>query len=436
MEVFHEDILETFLFSLIVCFGILQIIGGRRGWRGLCIYGRRMYPQVNNAIGAACLIFGYAWYFTNPDHMNTRNIEGFMSILCMALGAVAAFSANVILSSLAGWISRRYRKRKWNRAARGGKGRLQERSLAKVSATYYFPSAEMAEGPLFVRRLVVTDQEGLTEELLDLLLRGAGKKEVAVLEPDYDVLLGVNGGGPRDFRSFLATSLEEISGTVGMIDERVEVVGLGAGANLLLAGGEVLGRRFPRCRGVAIYPLGCEDGLVEDALKENTVAETVRAALGRGIKISIIRKFFKMWLLLLVFSMALSLGVAFAFDIRWKALSGTVIGFALSLYLLFLYLEVKHPHLLGGSRERAMIALLEESVAAGSEDHLPPITLMAPPNSAAIRAFRRDETPGDTTLDEMERNRLEVVFVQGTRSGFLSHPWVIASLAGGVREEG
>ncbi len=430
MEVFHEDILETFLFSLIVCFGILQIIVGRRGWRGLCVYGRRILPQINNAIGAACLIFGYAWYFTNPDHMNTRNIEGFMSIFCLALGAAAAFSATFILSSLWAVIERFHRKRGMNWKSRKGRRRPEGWRMARADATCYLMGASEAKESPLIRRLVVTDQEGFSGELLGLLKNVKGSEGVAVLEPNYDVLLGLDEGYPQNASFFLATALEEISEAIGLNDEKVEVVALGAGANLLLAGGEELGRHFPRYMGIAIYPLGREDGLVEDSFKENTVVETVQAALGRGINLSRFREFFNLWLLLLLFSLAISLSVAFIFNIRWKALSGTVIGFVLSLYLLFLYLSVKHPQMLGGRRERLMVGLIKESEEAGSGEGSLRVILMVPPGSSSMKAFLNEGKEYGQARVKTGGNFLEVIHVPEMRSGFLSQPSVVARLLG------
>ncbi len=73
---------------------------------GLCIYGDRVSPRVNYAIGVPCLIFGYAYYFTNPEHQNTRNIEGFMSMACLAAGILAALAFTLLLSSLVQTLTR------------------------------------------------------------------------------------------------------------------------------------------------------------------------------------------------------------------------------------------------------------------------------------------------------------------------------------------
>jgi hypothetical protein len=90
MEVFHEDILETFLFSFLASLGIIQVMAARRGWHGLSVYGGRLHRGVNNALGAALLVFSYAWYFSDPLHRNVRNIEAFMSLVCLLLGILAA----------------------------------------------------------------------------------------------------------------------------------------------------------------------------------------------------------------------------------------------------------------------------------------------------------------------------------------------------------
>ena len=75
MEVFYEDILETFLFCFFASLGIIQIMAGRRGWHGLSIYGGRVRRNVNYAIGTALVIFAYAWYFSDPLHRKEVNLS-------------------------------------------------------------------------------------------------------------------------------------------------------------------------------------------------------------------------------------------------------------------------------------------------------------------------------------------------------------------------
>src|SRR4030042_3234567 len=107
MEIFHENILETFIFCFLASLGIIQIMVGIRGWHGLSIYGGRVRRNLNNALGAGLVIFAYAWYFSNPEHRNMRNIEGFMSLACLVMGIVAAALLTAALASTAASLRRR-----------------------------------------------------------------------------------------------------------------------------------------------------------------------------------------------------------------------------------------------------------------------------------------------------------------------------------------
>jgi hypothetical protein len=411
--VFHENILETTVFSFIVGFGLLQIIAGWRRLNGLCIYGDRVSPRVNYAIGALCLIFGYAYYFTNPEHQNTRNIEGFMSMACLAAGILAALAATLLLSSLVQILKRAARSgrhREDGQAVRAAGGEV--RALEGLGLIH-LPPASGGTTP-GIDRLVVADREGYSRQLRGVLA-GPASGRTAVLEPDYAALAVAERGPVEAGKELYALAVRELAAAEGKApDGGLRVAGLGAGASLILA---ILDEAegLPGAREAAcVYPLVREGELLADALRENSLADLV-GCLRRELRTGALPTWaYKAWALLFLLAAAASFAFTFAFNMRWKVLSSLIVAVAASVYLVTLYLSIKQPGLLGGWFERKMYLLARRGEEAAGRELPLPVRAVQPPG----RPFSR-------------MNRFELSIVKNRiRSDFLGDLLAVSILRG------
>lgn len=411
--VFHEDILETAVFSFIVGFGLLQIIVGWRRLNGLCVYGDRVSPRVNYAIGALCLIFGYAYYFTNPEHQNTRNIEGFMSMACLAAGILAALVFTLLLSSLVQTLKRAIRtgRHREDGAAARVEG-VEVRALRELGFIHLPPVSGGV--PPSIERLVVADREGYSRQLRGVLA-GPASGRTAVLEPDYAALAGSEQGLVEAGKELYALASRELAATEGQApDEGLRIIGLGAGASLTLA---ILGEGegLPGTREVdCVYPLVREGELLADGLRENNLAD-LAGCLRRELRTGALpTRIYQAWALLFLLAAAISFTFTFTFNMRWKVLSSIIVAVAASVYLVTLYLSIKQPELLGGWFERKMYFLARKGEEAAQGDLLLPVRVMQPPG----RSFSR-------------MNRFELLTVKNrVRSDFLGDPLAGSLLRG------
>ncbi len=405
--VFHENILETFIFSLVACFGILQAIIGWRGLHGLCVYGNRVSPRINYSIGAVCLIFGYAYYFTNPEHQNTRNIEGFMSMACLAAGILAAIALTLILSSAVQGLQRVRRRGKERTAGALSREAMEAKELDGLG-TLYLPKAggELAA----VEKLVVVDREGYTRQL-ERALAGAGAEGSAVLEPDYAALAAAE----RDMATMAGRLYSLAVQETGAPEGGLAAVGLGAGASMLLAIMDEKEGLASTREATCFYPLIRQGGLLSDAYRENTLADLARTMMREFHTGALPARIYRAWAIIFVIAAAASFTFTFAFNMRWKVLSSLIAAVAASVYLVTMYLTLKQPWLLGGRLEKRLYALAELGEEAVKKDLPLPVRVIQPPGRSLPRV-----------------NRIELITVKSRiRSDFLSDPKVAGYLGSG-----
>ena len=336
MEVFHEDILETFIFCFLASLGIIQVMAARRGWHGLSLYGGRLHRGVNYALGAALLIFSYAWYFSDPLHRNVRNLAAFMSLVCLLLGVLAAFAATAAAASLSESLRRLFRSRPGEGARTGGKAAGEPVELPLPAAKVLLsPAWEKAR-----RKLVLFAEPGRGGERL-------ARRLLPNLPQDMGYLSihprGESGGGdpegPERVSPFLEV-LRELEGEEGMDLRRADFLGLGWGGNELLRLRSSLERSCRPRRFLSVAPVVPDPGraILGDALLSNTPWDILcRLADEKPWREKPSRILLRLWAPLCLACAAAGVVLTAFFDIRWKVFSGLAGGSVASTWLAYFF---------------------------------------------------------------------------------------------------
>ncbi|MBN2027026.1 MAG: hypothetical protein JW854_09755 [Actinobacteria bacterium] len=331
-EIFYEDILETFLFCFIASLGIIQVMVARRGWHGLSVYGGRVKPNVNNALGAALIIFAYAWYFSDPLHRNVRNIEAFMSLACLILGIVAAGAATALLAAMAEVLRRRF-----GRGSAARKGRLPHalESLRLPGGAAFLSGIWGERGENVV---VVAEPGRGSQNLIRSIYAGLpANRGILSIHPDQESF-----GHPlwdrKVAREKILALLAQTENERGMDLRGETFLGFGWGSNALeLLQADLEERYHPRDLLVVAPVLpDCDSDLIGDALLSNPPHDIVASlARQKPWKERDFTAIFRLWLPVCVLCVIAATAVTIAFDVRWKLLSGPVVGLLLSLWVSY-----------------------------------------------------------------------------------------------------
>lgn len=359
MEVFHEDILETFVFCFLASLGVIQIMIGVRGWHGLSACGGRAHKNVTNAMGVALIILAYAWYFSDPLHRNVRNIEGFMSLVCLGLGVAAAVAAAALTASASGALRRVFRRR----AALSEAAEDPKRIPLEDGAALLYPSwGKRGEN------LVVIAEPGRAGERMSSLLYSslpAGRGLLSLhLDPDGDPELTRESG-----EGGLLDALARLSEEEDLDLEGESFLGLGWASNLLLRSQERLRLEMNPRETVLLAPIVSDpvQGYVGDSLLSNTPSDIIGGiALERPWRGDILRYLLRLWWPVFLLCAAGGTLVTLAFDVRWKYISGPAAGLALSLWLAYLLAARKGRLPSAGSREAGIADAVFLRLPAGS----------------------------------------------------------------------
>ena len=361
MEVFHEDVLETFIFCLIASFGIIQIMAGIRGWHGLSIYGGRVRRNLNNALGAALVVLAYAYYFSDPLHRNVRNIEGFMSLVALGLGVVAAAAATILLSAGSESLRRYFRSRKGIRTQKSG-GSLTTISLESGMAHLTSHWGESGDN-LVVLAEAGRGGERLLRQLAAALPDGKGMLTLQ-LEPDaFNPEDGSGGEGGGKPALDMLRELEEERQLTGEV-----FMGLGWGADLLMQIRPELEEEFEPKHLLAVAPVvpDYDRGFVGDALLSNSPQDIGEAVyIQRPWKERRSVQLLHLWIPVAITLILLGTLVTFIFDVRWKLLIGFLGGLILSLWLAYFLAAWRGLIARGEGREERIISLLRRPKPMG-----------------------------------------------------------------------
>lgn len=366
-EVFHEDILETFIFCFLASLGIIQIMAARRGWHGLSLYGGRVRTNVNRALGTALLIFAYAWYFSDPLHRNVRNIEALMSMVCLILGILAAAAFSSIAASLSESLRRRVRLGgKWESGGRNPS--LREVRLSRGTALLADGGRDRKERGT---ALVIVSEPGTGNRLLiRRLLRSLpeGTVTVALWTRDFPSPGDDRGNESTDMP--LSSLLRELEVREKFSPRGGTFLGLGWGANQLLSALPYLEEYYRPAAVVALAPVvpDRENGLIGDALVSNTPWDILRVVRSeKPWREKSFRSLLRLWAPVCALSVLAATALTVSLHLRWCLLSGPLGGVIASLWPTY-YLAARKGK--GSPREswekRMVSALSRERFFAGA----------------------------------------------------------------------
>jgi len=365
MEVFHEDILETFLFSFLASLGIIQVMAARRGWHGLSVYGGRLHRGVNNALGAALLVFSYAWYFSDPLHRNVRNIEAFMSLVCLLLGILAACAATAVLASLSESLRRRLR-------ARAGAGERDRGDAGVRPRELVLPAAKVLLSPgweKMERKAVVFAEAGrggerLARRLLPHLERHAGCVSVHPRRQGGTGETRGPGSGPS-----LPEILRELGERGVAVPPGADFIGLGWSGNGLLRERDRIEETYLPRRLLAVAPVVPDPGraILGDSFRSVTPWDALcRLAGERPWREESFRALLRLWAPLCLACIAAAVTLTTLFHVRWSVLSGITGGSIASLWAA--YFPAARRGIVAGGRgweERVVPGLFWEHLRGG-----------------------------------------------------------------------
>jgi hypothetical protein len=330
MEIFHENILETFIFCFLASLGIIQIMVGIRGWHGLSVYGGRVRRNVNNALGAGLVIFAYAWYFSNPEHRNMRNIEGFMSLVCLVLGIAAAAIATAALASASETLRRRWDNRRITTKVAALRGISLSGGAAMISRDWGAPG----------KNLVIVAEPGagrarLLRRIHAQLPPGWGFLSILPLQQGYHE---PGGNDETDWERHILDMLNEVEKSEALVLAGETFMGLGWGSNNLFRLRPGLERAYRPRALLAVAPVIPDYSLnmVGDALLSNTpldIGDTLMRQ--QPWKERAFTRIMRLWLPVLAICVILATLVTFLIDLRWKLFSGPLVGLILSLWITY-----------------------------------------------------------------------------------------------------
>ncbi len=345
----HEDIIGTFIFFLITGFAVMQMMIGYRRTHGLSFYGAAIRPAVNYIVGGLLLVGGFAWYFSNPANRSAPGIEGFMSLVCMALGFIFAALLTAVLPTLAYWLRRR-----------GGAAA----SPAGIASIYKGPEGELAltgavsPGPEGRFAVLVCDRDGITR----LASRLAGElaasgQPVALVAPSYFCAPAPDAGnGVCD--AFI-TLLDRLVEATGGGQRELDVAGLGLGADLA-SRIPAEGRGWRTHRVVLLNPQP-EQGAAVGALQTVTPGDIAAIAWRERIWASArMRRIWSIAAGIALILVVVGVTAAGIVGVRWWPVAGTLAGLLVSAWVGYVYLAWRHPELLKGGYDKILESVRSE----------------------------------------------------------------------------
>ncbi len=356
METFHEDVAGTVLFCFLACLGSLVLAVQAKGWHGLCPYGGRLRVNLSRALAAALFISAYALYFSDPQHRNVRNIEGFMSLVSLVMGALLA----LVFLALSASISEEVRR--WLVRARYSKlsGGTSQTGLSRLVVE--------GAGEIMLRGSWSVDAEGLlvilepvpaARRLAHVLASCLpSNKDLAMILPLPRFPSKRNGDGiSDDFREKFATLIDAAIERVGVVPPRSRLLIVGHAFRFLLMSPDALRGLLEKWRPERIVLLAppLENpslGSLADSLVSNTPKDLLQAFPGTGgLPISRFRRLIRAWIIafLLVFPPALFL--PWIFRARWWFVSGPSGAAVVSFWLAY---HVRDPFREGESKDSSM----------------------------------------------------------------------------------
>lgn len=246
------DVTGLLLFFTLLFLGIWQLVVTWKRLNGFSVTGYPDRRKLSFAIGLAVIAGACVWYYSRPGHFASPDVEGFETILLLAVGFLAATAIQGLLASVA--FRRVYRE---GRSLRGEevKQRPEEVTLSvegtPVPASFGLPiGGEPVPGVLLLH-----DYGGDRRDLRAVAerLRSSG-------HPTLSVDLDGHGENPRGvsspaMESLLGESVSFLRKRAGQ--ETVFAVGVGLGGSLAI---RLAAAHASVVRAVAVDPPACEPG--------------------------------------------------------------------------------------------------------------------------------------------------------------------------------
>jgi hypothetical protein len=284
-----------------------------------------------------------------------------MSLVCLILGIAAAVAATALLASLSETLRRRLGRGRKERVV-GGRNALQSLTLAGGTALLSSSWGEKGEN------LVVLTEPGKAGMNLarDLYRNLEEQRGFLSLHPGFS--------GDRERSDPLQTveqgvieMLTELHEGKGIETEGETFLALGWAGDGLLRLRPVLERDHKPRKLLLVAPVipDCTTGFIGDALLSNTPQDIgASLAIQRPWKTDGFKKMLRIWLMLLAVCVVLATAVTVAFDVRWKFISGPMVGLVLSVWAAY-FVARRRGEICEKNAESRTLAVLCEPVMPG-----------------------------------------------------------------------
>lgn len=345
METFHEDVAGTVLFCFLACLGSLVLAVQAKGWHGLCPYGGRLRGNQSRALAAALFILAYSLYFADPQHRNVRNIEGFMSLVSLVVGALLALVFLALSASLFEELRRWLLRRRLTRGIKGKPLPPLRREVVEGAGEIVFTESWTGRGEDL---LVVMEPVPTARYLAQVIASSLSpERELAILLPfshsKTSLASSVGTGGlTRKVELLLACLADRAGGN----PSGVRLLLVGNASHLFLRSPEASNRLLDQWRPERIVLLApplrhSTKGALTDSLVSNTPLDLLRAIPGeRWLQSSRFHRLIRLWLISFLLVLPLALILPWAFKARWWFLSGPAGAAVASFWLAF---HIKDP---------------------------------------------------------------------------------------------
>jgi pimeloyl-ACP methyl ester carboxylesterase len=225
------DVIGMLILFVVAFLGIWQIVVARLRLNGLSITG---YPDrgcFSKIIGAVLLAGSCSWYFSQPGHFASPDVEGLETLVLLVVGLVAATVLQVLLAVAVRQIQRTLqRSQKRTEETEAAEGISVDAGGTPVDARYLPGSRD--EGESSIQVLLLHDYGGRKEDLSMLAVRlaGGGHATLAVdLDGHGESPRAVSSPAMADLLDSAASALRRQTG-----EQLLAVVGVGFGGVLAM----------------------------------------------------------------------------------------------------------------------------------------------------------------------------------------------------------
>lgn len=268
------DVLDMFLFFLMLMLGLWQLLVAWKKLNGLSLTGYPDRKYWSIACGLVLIIASGTWYFSQPGHFASPDVEGIESFILLAFGMLAATALQFILSlvlqrTIARFSRTQYRE---NPASVITKRLQADIEGSQVPTCYFQPPADTT---IRIPVLLMHDYGGKKEDM-EYIARFLASEGHPALTFDMDG----HGKNPRGLSGqLMKKTLNMLIDTLCRVADaqNIAVVGTGLGGlTALLSAGSGKSTRV-----VAIDPttFGPDGACAINALRELDILDVIAALI-------------------------------------------------------------------------------------------------------------------------------------------------------------